>query len=91
MSVVGSGAAGSWSLANYGPRMLKRNFDPGFFVEHFVKDMEIALDEARRMNLSLPGLALSHQLYVALKAQGDARLGTHALLKCLERINGIQS
>src|SRR5581483_5846942 len=55
---VGSGAAGSWSLANYGPRMMAGNFEPGFFVEHFLKDMAIALDEARRMHLSLPGLAL---------------------------------
>lgn len=55
IAAVGSGAAGSWSINNYGPRMIKRNFDPGFFVEHFVKDLEIALDEARRMQLCLPG------------------------------------
>ena len=55
IQAVGSGAAGSWSINNYGPRILKRNFQPGFFVEHFVKDLEIALDEARQMNLSLPG------------------------------------
>jgi 3-hydroxyisobutyrate dehydrogenase len=56
-----------------------------------LQDMEIALDEARRMELSLPGLALAHQLYVALKAQGDARKGTHALLLALERLNGIHN
>ena len=50
---VASGAAGSWSLSNYGPRMIAGNFDPGFFVEHFIKDMDIALAEARRMNLAL--------------------------------------
>src|SRR4030095_9507072 len=44
------GAAGSWSLSNYGPRMLRGDFEPGFFVEHFIKDLEIALAEARRMN-----------------------------------------
>jgi 3-hydroxyisobutyrate dehydrogenase len=53
--------------------------------------MQIALDEARRMELSLPGLALAHQLYVALKAQGDARKGTYALLLALERLNGIHN
>lgn len=56
IKAVGSGAAGSWSINNYGPRMIQRNFDPGFFVEHFIKDLEIALDECRRMNLSLPGM-----------------------------------
>ena len=79
MESVGSGAAGSWSLANLGPRVIANNFDPGFFVEHFIKDMGIALDEAKKMGLSLPGLALSHQLYLALQAQGHGRDGTHAL------------
>ena len=75
---VAGGAAGSWSLSNYGPRMLAGNFDPGFMVEHFVKDMGIALSEARRMNLSLPGLALAEQLYVALDRPGPRPQG-HAL------------
>ncbi len=86
---VGSGAAGSWSLANLGPRIMDNNFDPGFFVEHFIKDMGIALDEAKRMGLSLPGLALSHQLYLAVKAQGHGRDGTHALELALARLAGI--
>ena len=79
MQSVGSGAAGSWSLANLGPRIMNDNFDPGFFVEHFIKDMGIALAEARRMGLALPGLALAHQLYVAVKAQGYGRNGTMRL------------
>ncbi|KJE93326.1 3-hydroxyisobutyrate dehydrogenase [Capsaspora owczarzaki ATCC 30864] len=87
IKAVGAGAAGSWSINNYGPRMIKRNFDPGFFVNHFVKDLEIALDESRRMNLSLPGLALAHQFYVALKAQGHGQLGTHSLLLAFEQMN----
>lgn len=90
IQAVGSGAAGSWSINNYGPRIIQRNFDPGFMVEHFLKDLEIALDEARRMELSLPGLALAHQLYVALKAQGHGRLGTHSLQLALESLNNIQ-
>ena len=89
MESVSGGAAGSWSLSNYGPRMLKGDFEPGFFVEHFVKDMEIALGEARRMNLALPGLALAHELYVALKAQGGARKGTQALLLALARLSEV--
>jgi len=79
MESVGSGAAGSWSLANLGPRIIAGNFDPGFFVEHFIKDMGIALAEGKRMGLSLPGLALAHQLYLAVQAQGHGRDGTHAL------------
>jgi 3-hydroxyisobutyrate dehydrogenase len=87
---VSGGAAGSWSLSNYAPRMLKGNFDPGFFVEHFIKDMGIALAEAKRMNLSLPGLALAEQLYLALKAQGHARKGTHALMLALAKLSNLE-
>jgi len=86
---VSTGAAGSWSLANLGPRIMDNNFDPGFFVEHFIKDMGIALEEAKRMNLCLPGLALAHQLYVALQAQGHGRDGTHALELALAKLSGI--
>lgn len=89
MKSVASGAAGSWSLSNLGPRIINGNFDPGFFVEHFIKDMGIALAEAKRMNLSLPGLALAHQLYVALAAQGHQRDGTHALQLALGSLSGI--
>jgi 3-hydroxyisobutyrate dehydrogenase len=89
MQSVGSGAAGSWSLSNLGPRIMNNNFDPGFFVEHFIKDMGIALAEARQMGLSLPGLALAHQLYVAVKAQGYGRNGTHALELALAQLSGV--
>jgi 3-hydroxyisobutyrate dehydrogenase len=86
---VASGAAGSWSLSNYGPRIIAGNFEPGFFVEHFLKDMAIALAEARRMNLSLPGLALAEQLYGAVKACGWGQKGTHALQLALARFSNI--
>jgi 3-hydroxyisobutyrate dehydrogenase len=88
---VGSGAAGSWSLNNLGPRIIARNFEPGFFVEHFIKDMGIALDEAKRLGLCLPGLALAEQLYLAVQAQGYGRKGTHALMLALEQLAGIKS
>jgi 3-hydroxyisobutyrate dehydrogenase len=87
---VGGGAAASWSLNNLGPRIIDRNFEPGFFVEHFIKDMGIALDEAKRMNLSLPGLALAHQLYLAVQAQGYGRKGTHALMLALEHLSNVK-
>ena len=89
MESVASGAAGSWSLSNLGPRIIDNNFDPGFFVEHFIKDMGIALDEANRMGLSLPGLALAKQLYIALAAQGHSRDGTHALEIALAEMSGV--
>jgi 3-hydroxyisobutyrate dehydrogenase len=86
---VAPGAAGSWSLTNYAPRMLAGDFKPGFVVEHFVKDMGIALAEARRMRLSLPGLALAEQLYIALGAQGHGRKGTHSLILALAALSGV--
>ncbi|MFO0976730.1 MAG: NAD(P)-dependent oxidoreductase [Planctomycetaceae bacterium] len=85
---VSSGAAGSWSLSNLGPRIIANNFDPGFFVEHFIKDMGIALDESRRMGLSMPGLALAQQLYMAVKSQGHGRMGTHSLMHALSSMAG---
>ncbi|HUG90800.1 MAG TPA: NAD(P)-dependent oxidoreductase [Planctomycetaceae bacterium] len=86
---VGSGAAGSWSLSNLGPRIMKNNFDPGFFVEHFIKDMGIALAESKKMGLALPGLALAHQLYLAVKSQGHGRAGTHALMLALAGLSNV--
>jgi len=84
---IGGGAAASFSLATYAPRMLAGDYAPGFMVEHFIKDLGIALAEAQRMALALPGLALAHQLYVALTAQGHGRKGTHALLLALQQLN----
>jgi 3-hydroxyisobutyrate dehydrogenase len=84
---ISGGAAGCWSLDNLAPRICKRNFDPGFFVEHFIKDMGIALEEAGRLNLALPSLALVHQLYLAVQAQGHGKKGTHALMLALEQMS----
>lgn len=91
LQAISGGAAGCWTLSNLAPRIVKRNFEPGFYVEHFVKDMEIALEEARSMNLSLPGLALVHQLYKAVEAQGYGKKGTHALTLALEHISNVES
>jgi len=87
LSSIAGGAAGCWALSNLAPRVLKRDFEPGFAVDHFVKDMGIALDEARRMRLALPGLALVHQMYVSLQAMGEGKRGTQALTLVLERLN----
>ncbi len=85
---ISGGAAGCWSLDNLAPRILKRDFAPGFFVAHFLKDMGIALEEAKRMQICLPGLALVHQLYLAVAANGGARAGTQALMLALEQLSG---
>jgi 3-hydroxyisobutyrate dehydrogenase len=87
---IRSGAAGCWTLENLAPRVLKGNFEPGFIVEHFIKDMGIALSEAQRMGLAMPGLALVHQLYLALQAQGHGRRGTQALVLALEHISNLE-
>ena len=88
IDVIGKGAAACWSINNLGRRIVKKNFDPGFFVKHFVKDMGIALAEARAMNLSLPGLALANQFYVSAMAIGHENLGTQSLYKVYEELNG---
>ncbi len=88
IDIIGKGAAGSWSINNLGPRIVRGDYGSGFFVEHFVKDMGIALDEAAALNLSLPGLAMVHQLYVAVKSQGHGRSATQALILALKALNG---
>jgi 3-hydroxyisobutyrate dehydrogenase len=89
IDVVGKGAAGSWSINNLGRRIVKGDFNPGFFIKHFVKDMGIALEEARRMKLGRPGLALVHQFYVSAQAVGLENLGTQGLYQVLARMNGM--
>jgi len=89
IQVLSSGAAQTFSMSNYGPRILKRTFDPGFYVEHFIKDLGIALEEANRMGLILPGLIQSKMLYDILAADGKEKLGTHALMLALEKLNGL--
>ncbi len=88
IETIQGGAAGSWSLSNYGPRILRGDMEPGFRIDHFVKDLGIALTEARRMKLSLPGTALAEQLYVAAQGNGLGEKGTHALSVALGRLSG---
>ncbi|MEW4285081.1 NAD(P)-dependent oxidoreductase [Priestia koreensis] len=76
---ISSGAAGSWSLSNLAPRMIKGDFEPGFYIKHFIKDMGIALEEAEAMNMDVPGLQQAKKLYDSLAAQGKADKGTQAL------------
>lgn len=87
VETIRAGAAAYWGLDNLAPRILKRDFAPGFVVDHFIKDMGIALAEADRMNIALPGLALVHQLYTIVRAQGHGRRGTQALILALEEMS----
>tara|TARA_A100001037_G_C15112649_1_gene619781 strand:- start:636 stop:1514 length:879 start_codon:yes stop_codon:yes gene_type:complete len=82
---IESGAAGSWSLSNLAPRILKGDYAPGFFVKHFLKDMGIAIESAERMKLELPGLALAKKLYEKLAAEGGENDGTQALFRLYEK------
>ena len=86
---VSGGAAGSWALSNLGPRVVRGDFAPGFLIEHFLKDLGIALAEARRLRLALPGTALAEQLYRAAEAQGQGRSGTQALILALASLSGV--
>ncbi|MCW6674288.1 NAD(P)-dependent oxidoreductase [Aerococcaceae bacterium NML171108] len=81
IDTVGAGSAGNWSLMNYAPRILQEDYSPGFFAKHFLKDLEIALSEAERMALNLPGTALAAQLYRQLCEKGHENNGTQALIK----------
>jgi 3-hydroxyisobutyrate dehydrogenase len=77
---ISGGAAGSWCLSNLGPRILRGDFAPGFYVKHFLKDMQIALDSAEGLGLDTPGLALAYQVYQRLaQLPGGEDLGTQAL------------
>lgn len=81
LKTIETGAAGSWSLSNYGPRMIGGDFKPGFYVKHFIKDMDIALQAAQEMELDTPGLKLARTLYGKLAEMGEENRGTHALFK----------
>ena len=78
---ITKGAAGSWSLSNLAPRMLQQDFEPGFYIKHFIKDMKIAIDEAEVMGMDAPGLQLAKSLYDQLAEKGEENSGTQAIYK----------
>jgi len=81
INTLSGGSSQTWSLSNYGPRVLKGDFAPGFFIKHFIKDLRIALEQADEMEIDLPGTMLAKQLYERLSDQGCADLGTQAIVK----------
>ena len=88
LETISGGAAGSWSLSNYAPRILRGDLEPGFKIDHFLKDLGIALAEARGMGLELPGTTLAEELYRAAREQGYGQKGTHALIVALAARSG---
>ncbi|MFE8695377.1 NAD(P)-dependent oxidoreductase [Cytobacillus sp. FJAT-53684] len=82
---ISSGAAGSWSLSNLAPRMINGDFAPGFYIKHFIKDINIALEEAEAMGMETPGLSLAKKLYAQLAEAGEEQSGTQALYKYWDR------
>jgi 3-hydroxyisobutyrate dehydrogenase len=82
---IETGAAGSWGLSNIGPRIIQGDFEPGFYVKHFIKDMGIAIQSAEELGLPLPGLALAKSLYDQLAEMGESESGVHALFKLFSR------
>jgi 3-hydroxyisobutyrate dehydrogenase len=90
LASVSSGAAGSWALTHMAPRIIAGDFQPGFFVDHFVKDLGIAIAGAKALNLDLPGLALAAQLYRRLQDHGGGGSGTQALQKTLAEMSGLR-
>jgi len=90
LQAIGAGAAGSWQISNLGPRVLARDFAPGFMVKLLQKDLRLALAAAREADLPLPGSALVHQLYASLMAYGLGEEGTQALVKVLEGISAME-
>lgn len=80
LTSISTGAAGSWSLDNYAPRMLQGDYAPGFAIKHFIKDMKIALESAQEMNIETPGLALALEMYEKLASRGEAEQGIHGLV-----------
>lgn len=89
VEMISQGAAGSTQLNVYAPRLLNRDMEAGFFVEHFLKDIKLALDESNRMGLDLKSLKLAESLYTIMVEDGLAKKGHHGLMLTLEKLNGI--
>lgn len=90
LEAIQAGAAGSWALTNYAPKILDRDFRPGFMVSLQQKDLNLVMEAARAMQLSLPGTALTHELYKALQARGGDREGNYALIKVIESLANVE-
>jgi 3-hydroxyisobutyrate dehydrogenase len=90
VELVVPGSAGSRAMGNLGRRAMKGDYDPGFFIDHFIKDLGLCLEECRRMRIVLPGLTAAEQIYRAMQAQGQGSKGTQALVLGLAALSGKQ-
>lgn len=90
IEAVSGGAAQSWQLTNLGPRIIKRDFAPGFMVDLVQKDLRLVLEACAAAGVSLPATGLVHQLFAAVQARGGGREGTQSLAKVVERLSGLE-
>jgi 3-hydroxyisobutyrate dehydrogenase len=90
LEAIQAGAAGSWALNNYAPKILRRDFSPGFMVSLQQKDLNLVMEASRDMHLPLPGTALTYELYKSIQALGGDKEGNFALIKALEMLAGVQ-
>jgi 3-hydroxyisobutyrate dehydrogenase len=90
IEAVKGGAAGSWQLANLGPMIVRRNFEPGFMIDLVQKDLKLVMEASETIKLPLPVTSLIHQMYYSLQAAGEGQKGTQALVKALERLSGVE-
>lgn len=91
LAAISGGAAGSWQLSNLAPRIIKRDFDPGFMVKLQQKDLRLVLGAANELGIGLPGVSIAHQLFNTIEAAGEGDEGTQALVKALERMSGVEA
>lgn len=85
LETISTGSAGSFSMSSYSPRILGKDFKPGFFVHHFIKDMKLALIECEKLNIKLPGLELVYNMYNSLSNEIKYNEGTQAIIKYYEK------
>ncbi|MBA7615609.1 2-hydroxy-3-oxopropionate reductase [subsurface metagenome] len=90
INAIKGGAAGSWQLENLGPRIIKRDFSPGFMVDLMQKDLRLIMETAAAMKTPLPVTSLIHQMYYSLQSSGEGKSGTQALVKALESLTGVE-
>jgi 3-hydroxyisobutyrate dehydrogenase len=91
VEAVSAGAAGSWMMSNLAPKIIKRDFEPGFMIKHQQKDLRLVLESAREMKVSLPGTALVNQLFQSVEGLGLGDEGTQALVKALESLSHVEA
>ena len=90
IDAVKGGAAGSWQLSNLAPRIIKRDFQPGFMVDLIQKDLRLVMNATEAVKTPLPVTSFIHQIYYSIQSAGEGKNGTQALVKAMERLTGVK-